>query len=264
MSSGADPLRVVIVDDEPLARDLIRVLLVKDREIVVAGECDGAHAAPLVARTHPHILFLDIQMPEVDGFQVLERIGPDMVAAIVFVTAYDRYALRAFDVHALDYLLKPVDEKRFAVALDRAKRRVRERREGEVDVRLAKLLEERTTSRSRFLVPERGKMVVVDVEQINWIEAADYYVSLHVTHQEAGPASHLLRETMDEIEGQLDADKFVRVHRSAIVNIDRVREIHPLFRGDCALVLHDGTRVKLSRSRRKHFEERFARPRPHR
>lgn len=243
----SEVLRVAIVDDEPLARDAIRVLLKNDREVRVVGEASGADAATLIARTHPDLMFLDIQMPEVDGFMLLDQIGPDTVPAIVFVTAFDRYALRAFEVHALDYLLKPFDDRRFADALARAKERARSK----VPSKIAELLAERTPK--RFLIPERGKSVVVDADQIDWVEAADYYVSLH-----EGKQTHLLRQTMDEIESQLDARKFFRVHRSAIVNLDRVREVHPLFRGDCALVLADGTRLRLSRSRRKAFEALFA------
>lgn len=250
----SEPLRVIVVDDEPLARDGIRALLESDRDVTVAGEATGIDAAALIARTRPDILFLDIQMPEVDGFRLLEQIGADAVPAVVFVTAFDRYALKAFEVHALDYLLKPFDDRRFADALGRAKERARARRRGEVDARIAELLAERSAATSRFLIPVREKTIVVNAADIDWIEAADYYVSLHV----AG-ASHLLRKTMDEIEKQLDPRQFFRVHRSAIVNIDRVREIHPLFRGDCALVLSGGQRVKLSRSRRAEFEARFAR-----
>jgi two-component system, LytTR family, response regulator len=258
-SHEAVPLRVIIVDDEPLARDLIRAMLAKHSDVVIAGEGSGAEGAALIARTRPDIMFLDIQMPEVDGFDLLERVGPDAVPVIVFVTAYDRYALRAFEVHALDYLLKPVDELRFEVALDRGKTRARAHREGNVDAGIARLLADRAKARSRFLVPVRGKVVVIDADQIDWIEAADYYVSLHVSTPE-GPRSHLLRQTMDDLEAELDPQKFVRVHRSAIVNIARVREIHPLFRGDCTLVLADGAHVKLSRSRRKTFEDRLAEP----
>lgn len=246
----SEPLRVVIIDDEPLARDSIRVLLRDDDEVRVVGEASGADAAALIERTRPDLMFLDIQMPEVDGFALLEQIGPEAVPAIVFVTAYDSYALKAFEVHALDYLLKPFNDRRFREALRHAKTRAR----GKLDPRIASLLADRAAAHTRFLIPARRKSVVVDAEQIDWIEAADYYVSLHT-----GPTSHLLRQTMDEIEKQLDSQKFFRVHRSAIVNLDRVREVHPLFRGDCALVLSDGTRLRLSRSRRKAFEARFAR-----
>jgi two-component system LytT family response regulator len=247
-----EAFRILIIDDEPLARDSIRSLLVDDREASVVGEGTGSDAAALVARTRPDILFLDIQMPEVDGFAVIQQVGPDTVPAVIFVTAYDQYAVRAFEVHALDYLLKPFDDQRFAAALVRAKERVGARQRGEVDTRIAELLKDRDLSRTRFLIPAREKTIVVDAAQIDWIEASDYYVTLH-----AGPAAHLLRQTMDEIEKQLDHRQFFRVHRSAIVNVDRVREIHPLFRGDCALVLADGRRIKLSRSRRKDFEALF-------
>jgi two-component system LytT family response regulator len=250
---SSEPLRVIIIDDEPLARDSIRALLEGDAEVRVVGEGTGGEGAALIARTRPDLMFLDIQMPEVDGFALLEQVGAATVPAVIFVTAYDRYALKAFEVHALDYLLKPFDDRRFASALAHAKERARGILRGEVDTRIAALLKERSeASRSRFLIPVREKTIVVDAADIDWIEASDYYVTIH-----CGTSAHLLRQTMDEIETQLDAALFFRVHRSTIVNIDRVREIHPLFRGDCALVLANGQRLKLSRSRRKDFEARF-------
>jgi two-component system LytT family response regulator len=253
---SGEPLRAIVIDDEPLARDAIRTLLADDAEVRVVGEGTGADGAALIARTRPDVMFLDIQMPEVDGFALLEQVGASTVPAVIFVTAYDRYALKAFEVHALDYLLKPFDDRRFAAALAHAKERARGRLRGEVDNRIAELLKERSgMSRSRFLIPVRDKTIVVDAADIDWIEASDYYVTLH-----SGASAHLLRQTMDEIETQLDEHLFFRVHRSTIVNVDRVREIHPLFRGDCALVLADGQRLKLSRSRRKDFEARFERP----
>ena len=253
MSAAQTPYKVLIVDDEPLAREGIDALLANDPDVRVVGQASGPDAVALIARLKPDILFLDIQMPEVDGFALLELVGADAVPAIVFVTAYDRYALRAFEVHALDYLLKPFTDARFASALERAKQQVRSRREGAVDARIAELLRAQQSPRTRFLVPARGKTVVIDASQIDWIEAADYYVCLH-----CGGASHLLRDTMDEIERQLDPEVFFRVHRSAIVNLSRVREIHPLFRGDCELKLADGVGVRLSRTRRREFEARFA------
>jgi two-component system LytT family response regulator len=257
-----ETFRAVIVDDEPLARDSIRLLIERDPAVIIAGEATGSDAAALVTRTRPDIMFLDIQMPEVDGFALLEQIGAEAVPAIVFVTAYDRYALRAFEVHALDYLLKPFDDRRFAQALAHAKECARSSRRGETDARIAQLLDERAgaAAPARFLVPVRDKTIVVDADEIDWIEAADYYVSLHVTRH-GTVASHLLRQTMEELEQRLDPRQFFRIHRSAIVNIDRVREIHPLFRGDCALVLADGRRLKLSRGRRRDFEALFAQPR---
>ena len=253
MSAAQTPYKVLIVDDEPLAREGIDALLANDPDVRVVGQASGPDAVALIARLEPDILFLDIQMPEVDGFALLELVGADAVPAIVFVTAYDRYALRAFEVHALDYLLKPFTDARFASALERAKQQVRSRREGAVDARIAELLRAQQSPRTRFLVPARGKTVVIDASQIDWIEAADYYVCLH-----CGGANHLLRDTMDEIERQLDPEVFFRVHRSAIVNLSRVREIHPLFRGDCELKLADGVGVRLSRTRRREFEARFA------
>jgi len=232
-------VKVVIVDDEPLARQSVRMLVETDRELTVAAECTGVDAAEAIGRERPDILFLDIQMPEVDGFDVLERVGADAVPAIVFVTAYDEYALRAFEVHALDYLLKPFDDRRFFAALSRAKELVRARTPSAF-VR-------------RFLVRTRDKVLFIKADELEWVEAADYYVSLH-----AGGKSYLLRQTMAEIERQLDPAKFVRVHRSAIVNLDRVKEMHPLFRGDCAIVLADGTQLRLSRARREEFERRLA------
>jgi two-component system LytT family response regulator len=214
------------------------MLLANDREVTIVGECSGIDAVEQIARLRPDILFLDVQMPEVDGFEVLERAGADTVPAIVFVTAFDDYALRAFDVHALDYLLKPFDDRRFFTALSRAKERVRARGT--------------STPPRRFLVRTRDKVVFVKSEDIDWVEAADYYVSLHT-----GGKSYLLRQTMADLERQLDPAKFVRVHRSAIVNLERVQEMHPMFRGDSVLVLQDGTRVRLSRARRDELERRL-------
>jgi two-component system LytT family response regulator len=239
-------MKILIVDDEPLARQTVRLLVQDDPEVTIAGECSGADAAAVIARERPDIMFLDVQMPEVDGFALLEQVGADAVPVVVFVTAYDQYALRAFDVHAIDYLLKPFDDRRFAEALQRAKE---QRRRGQVDERLLQLIESRGAFVQRFLVPSREKVVLVRADDVDWIEAADYYVSIH-----AAGKSHLLRETMMELEKRLDPAKFVRVHRSAIVNVDRVREIHPMFRGDSMLVLEDGTQLRLSRARREEFE----------
>ena len=254
MTTAAEAvLKVLVVDDEPLARANVQALLDRDAEVEVVGQGSGVDAVALIARLRPDILFLDIQMPEVDGFALLELIGADAVPAIVFVTAFDQYALRAFDVHALDYLLKPFTDARFAGALARAKTQARSRRRGELDARITELLRAQQSPRTRFLVPARDKTIVVDASQIDWIEAADYYICLH-----CGGTCHLLRDTMDEIERQLDPQQFFRVHRSAIVNLARVREIHPLFRGDCELTLADGVTVRLSRNRRREFEARFA------
>jgi two-component system LytT family response regulator len=237
--------RTLIVDDEPLARESIRVLLERDRDVEIVGECSGVDAAALVARTRPHILFLDVQMPEIDGFDLLGLIGEETVPAVVFVTAYDAFAIRAFEVQALDYLLKPFDDARFARTLERAKERA-----------VAPPPKSAGGHRQRFLVRVRERIVVVNAPDIDWIEAADYYVSIH-----SGGHAYLLREPLAELEKSLDPDVFFRVHRSAIVNLGRIREIHPMFRGDSMLVLSDGSQVKLSRSRRGEFERLFSAPR---
>lgn len=249
------PLRALVVDDEPLARESLRLMIGRHDDFAVVGECSGVDAPSLITRTKPDVLFLDIQMPELDGFGVLEAVGVDAVPAVVFVTAYDAYALKAFQVHALDYLLKPFDDARFAETLQRVKARLRSTQESSAD-RLVALLEEREKTlryARRFLVRVREKVVVVKTEDIDWIEAADYYASIHTASN-----SYLLRETMAELERRLDPERFFRVHRSAIVNLDRVREVHPLFRGDCTLVLSNGAQVKLSRTRRDEFERLFA------
>ena len=244
--------RVLLVDDEPLARTLLRVLLARDPGVEVVGECNGAEAVAEIGSRRPDIVFLDVQMPEVDGFEVLERLDPARAPVVVFVTAYDKYAVRAFEVHAVDYLLKPVSEERLREAVGRAKARVAAEGRSQ-DAGLAALLRERARYPSRILVPARGRTVVVDVAGIDWIEATDYYASIH-----AGGQTHLLRQTMAELERMLDPARFCRVHRSAIVNLDRVREIHPLFRGDSELMLATGARVRLSRSRRAGFQRLFA------
>jgi len=252
------PIRVAIIDDEPLAREALRIVLATDPEVVVVGDCIGVDAPALIEREGVELVFLDVQMPEVDGFEVLAALRPGALPLTVFVTAHDEYAVRAFEVHAIDYLLKPFDDARLMTALARAKERLA--RHGAVaGQEILALLDERaqrTSSVERFLVRARGKVVVVRAADIDWIEAADYYATLHV-----GGESHLIRETMTDLEGSLDARRFVRVHRGAIVNIDRVREVHPLFRGDCTLVLADGTQVKLSRTRRSEFERLFGMPR---
>jgi two-component system LytT family response regulator len=250
----SEPLRVLIVDDEPLARQAIRLMIGDDPEIVVAGECSGPDGAAFVEGTRPDILFLDIRMPEVDGFDLLEQIGIDRAPTVVFVTAYADHALRAFEVHAIDYLLKPVSDARFAQALAHAKAQARLRRAGGPgDPHLGALLREHSRLTRRILVRDRDRTRVLDAAAIDWIEAADYYVEIHV-----GGETHLLRETMNELEQRLDPQSFFRVHRSAIINLERVREIRVLPHGDRELVLADGTHVRLSRARRDEFERLLA------
>jgi two-component system LytT family response regulator len=253
------PIRTAIVDDEPLARDALRAVLAADPAIEVVGDCIGVDAPALIERAQVELVFLDVQMPELDGFQVLDALRPELLPAVVFVTAYDAYAVRAFEIHAVDYVLKPFDDARIATALERARQRLRGGAPGPSDPVLA-LLNQRAGAQAigvqRLLVRTRGKILAVRASDIDWIEAADYYATLHV-----GGASHLVRQTMAELEASLDPRRFVRVHRGAIVNVDRIREVHPLFRGDCTLVLADGTQVKLSRTRRAEFERLFGTPR---
>jgi two-component system, LytTR family, response regulator len=248
------PIPVLIVDDEPLARQAIRLMLAGDPEVQVVGECSGVDGAAAVERTQPELVFLDVQMPEVDGFELLDQVGLDRAPTVVFVTAYSEHALRAFDVRAIDYLLKPLTDERFAEAVARAKEQVRLRRLGHApNPNVGALVRDHSRSTRRILVRDRDRTRVLDVDAIDWIEAADYYAMLHV-----GGESHLLRETMNQLEQRLDPARFVRAHRSAIVNLDRVREILPLFRGDRILVLADGTRVRLSRTHREAFERQLA------
>jgi two-component system LytT family response regulator len=270
------PLRVVVVDDEPLARTGMCGLLARDPELAVVAQCaDGAEAVAAIAGLKPDLVLLDVQMPEMDGFEVLREIGPARMPVVVFVTAFDRFALRAFDVAAVDYLLKPFDDERFDLAVARAKHAVRNAEAGELGRRLMRLVERQGAPppaaemrgdapadvapaaparwASRLVVKGTGRTVFVRVDEVDWIEADDYYARLHV----AGKA-HLLRETMGSLEARLEPARFFRVHRSAIVNLDRVREVQLLFRGEHVVILHDGTRLKLSRSRLEKLEAMLA------
>ncbi len=242
-------MRVLIVDDEPLARETIRGLLEGDPDVEVVGECgSGAEAVGAVLEARPDVLFLDVQMPEVDGFDVLEAIGVDHVPVVIFVTAYDRFALRAFEAHALDYLLKPFDDERFEAALQRARERIRQQQGGDLDHRLRALLEEVRGDRGylrRLVVPSGHRSVFIRTEQIDWIEAERNYIRLHV-----GGRAYLLRENLSRIESALDPAAFCRIHRSTIVNVDRIQAVESLFRGEYLVVLHDGTKLTSGRSYR--------------
>jgi two-component system LytT family response regulator len=215
-----------------------------------------------IGALRPDLVLLDVQMPEMDGFEVLREIGAERMPLVVFVTAYDRFALRAFDVAAVDYLLKPFDDERFLRAIQRAKHAVRNAEVGELGRRLAGLLERGGAEppreppaayASRLMVKNTGRTVFVRVEEVDWIEADDYYAKLRV-----GDRTHLLRESMGSLEGRLDPLCFFRVHRSAIVNLDRVREVQFLFGGEHVVILHDGTRLKLTRARLDRLESLLA------
>ena len=256
-----EKIRTVIVDDEPLARRNLRVLLEKDPQIDIVDECrNGREAVKAINSLSPDLIFLDIQMPEMDGFDVVERVGPEQIQAIIFVTAFDQYALKAFDVHALDYLLKPFDDERFGNALRRAKSQIEAREINRLSKRLLALLDERERMSStrqksyltRVMIKAAGRVVLLKVDEIDFIEADGNYAKLHV-----GRKSHLLREKMHDLEGRLDPAKFVRIHRSVIVNLDRIKEMHPHFNGDYVVVLEDGRQLRLSRTRRENLEARL-------
>lgn len=253
-------IRVLLVDDEPLARERVRKLLEKEPDIELLGECaDGASAVQMIREHAPDLVFLDVQMPELDGFGVLERLGSFTLPAVVFITAHDQFALKAFEIHAVDYLLKPFDAARFQTTLQRVRGILRGKQRGELDVRLAALLaevrpEEKNRTLERIAVKSSGRVVFVKVEDIDWIEAADNYVSLHL-----GTEEHLHRETMATIEGQLPAAQFMRISRSTIVNVDRIKELQPLFHGEYAVLLRNGTRLTLSRSYRDKIDQLMSR-----
>ncbi len=257
----AEKIRTLIVDDEPLARRNLRLLLEKDPQIEILDECgNGREAVKAINTLAPDLIFLDIQMPEMDGFDVVERVGPEQIQAIIFVTAFDQYALKAFDVHALDYLLKPFDDERFAGALRRAKSQIEAREINRLSKRLLALLDERERLNSkrsanyltRVMVKASGRVVLLKVDEIDFIEADGNYAKLHV-----GRKAHLLREKMHDLEARLDPAKFVRIHRSVIVNLDRIKEMHPHFNGDYVVVLEDGRQLRLSRTRRENLEARL-------
>ena len=277
-------IRTLIVDDEPAARAGIRQLLADDAEVVVAGECiNGREAVAAIHETAPDLLFLDVQMPELDGFGVLREVGTDGVPSVVFVTAYDQYALRAFEVHALDYLLKPFSDDRFRESLERAKAQVRHGRLGQLSKKLAALLDTYGATPlaatgaatptpapsptpaaapqpqphaylERLVVKSGGKVTLLRVDEIEWIDADGDYARIHV-----GKTWHLLRETMKRLELQLDPARFVRIHRSTIVNLEKVKELQPFFRGEYVAVLHNGATLKLSRGYRANLEARLGR-----
>jgi two-component system LytT family response regulator len=233
-------IRALIVDDEPLALSNLRVLLARDPGVEIVGECgSGMQALSEIRNKKPELVFLDVQMPEVDGFDVLEQLGALLPPALVFVTAYDQYALRAFEAGALDYLLKPFDNARFELTLERAKERIA-----------------RGTSAPRTIervaIKNAGHVLFLSISAIDWIEAADYYVCLHV-----GTQSHLLRRSMADVEEELEPAAFCRVHRSAIVNLDRVERLETNQDGANEVVLADGTRLRLSRRYRRQLQARL-------
>jgi two-component system, LytTR family, response regulator len=247
-------IKALIVDDEPLARERFRSLLEEEPEIEIVGECaDGRTAVAAIQTQAPDLLFLDIQMPELDGFGVLREIRPEAAPVVVFVTAHDQFALRAFEVHAVDYLLKPFDRERFQTALRHAVEQVKRRERTVLPDRLKEMLAE---LKAPAKTPERlpikigGKVIWVKLEEVDWMESADNYVELHV-----GAKSHLLRETLSALEARLPAGKFVRISRSTMVNASRVREVQRLFYGGYTVMLENGTQLTLSRRYRDKLQQ---------
>ena len=249
-------IRALIIDDEPLARERIRALVAREQDVEIIGEsASGIEAVADIRRLKPDLVFLDVQMPGLDGFGVLKAIGPDRMPATIFVTAHDQYALRAFDVHALDYLLKPFDRKRFQKSLNRARHALDRSRDPEFGRRLISLLQDvshESQHLERIVVKEEGRLFFVAVQDVDWCEAAGNYIRLHV-----GDDEHLVRETMASFEGKLDPNRFVRIHRSTIINIDRVQELQPAFHGDYVVVLRNGKELIMSRGFRERVQSRL-------
>ncbi len=251
----ADAIRTLIVDDEPLARDGLRMLLEPNPGFTVIGEAGtGAEAIELIQKEQPDLVFLDIQMPGMNGFDVLKALAGEPLPLIVFVTAYDSYAIRAFEVHAVDYVLKPVDPARFQTTLDRIVSDLQLRRGSALTAKMAALLEALRREEvkidtggylTRFVIKEGDRIYFVNTDDVDWIEAADYYVQLHT-----GKKTHLIRETLNRLETQLDPAKFLRIHRSTIVNSTRIKELKRHFQSEFIVILHDGTNLKMSRSYR--------------
>ena len=239
-------IRTVIVDDEELARERIESLLAARPDVEIVGVCaDGPSAVEAIDRTRPDLVFLDVQMPGMDGFEVLDTIDAAHMPAVVFVTAYDGHALRAFEIHALDFLLKPFDQARFEKALERARGQLARSAPSVLDSRLVSLLEELREERKypeRLIVKSSGRVFFVRTEDIDWVEASGNYVKIHTKSD-----AYLLRESMKNMEAKLDAKTFVRIHRSAIVNIDRIKELEPWFHGEYIVIMRDGTRLTASR-----------------
>ena len=255
----ATKIRALIVDDEPLARKRIKSLLAHESSVDVIGECsDGHKAVTSINELTPDLVFLDVQMPAMDGFEVIKTIGPERMPTVIFVTAYDQYALKAFEVNAIDYLLKPFDRRRFQKTLERAKAMIRGLQNGNVNNQLLSLLDDLRRKQEmpdRFIIKNGGRVVFLRVEEIDWMRVVGNYVRL-----QAGAEFHLMRETMNGMEAKLSPDKFMRIHRSTIVNIDRVKEVQPWAKGEYVVIMRDGTRLIMSRRYRERLNEQLNKP----
>jgi two-component system LytT family response regulator len=251
-------IRTLVVDDEPMARDRVVSLLQQEDDVDLVGECaDGTQAVAAIQNQAPDLVFLDVQMPGHNAFQVIEAVGVDRMPPVIFVTAYDEYALKAFEVHALDYLLKPFGRDRFQQTLQHARSNVERRRAGDLGRKLLALVNDikpEPPRLERLVVKSGGRVFFLRTEEIDWIEAAGNYVRLHL-----GSDVHLFRETMNRMEVRLDSRQFVRIHRSRIVNTDRVKELQPWFNGEHVVILQNGTRLTLSRGYRDKLQEQLKR-----
>lgn len=252
MRKQSERISVLIIDDEPIAREGVRLQLHKEPQAEIVAECaNGMEAVEAIRELHPDLVFLDVQMPGMDGFEVLQSVGPKAMPAVVFVTAYDKYALQAFDVNAVDYLLKPFDSDRFRQSFRRAKARLRQANAEVVEQRLKALLESVRPAKNyltRLVVKSSGRIFFLAVSEIDWIEAAGKYVSLHT-----GTESHLIRETLTGLEAKLDPADFVRIRHSVIVNVQRVKELSPLFKAEYQVTLLNGTKLISSRRYRRNL-----------
>lgn len=242
-------IRALIIEDEPVARKRMKRLLAGDSEIEIIGECaDGREAVAAIQKLKPDLIFLDIQIPEFDGFDVLKAIKSEQMPFVIFVTAFDKYAIKAFEFHALDYLLKPFEPERLQSSLDRVKKQIQQKNNGDLENRLRSLLEDVKSEpkyQERLAIKSGGDILFLKTDEIDWIEPAGNYLRLHV-----GKESHLLRETLGGLESRLDPKKFVRIQRSIIVNATRIKKLHPLFRGEYVVVLQNGIRLTTTQGYR--------------
>jgi two-component system LytT family response regulator len=251
-------IRTLVVDDEPMARERIVGLLAQEPDVDLVGECsDGSQAVSAIQSLSPDLVFLDVQMPAGDGFGVLRQLKPEQMPMVVFITAYDEYALQAFEVHALDYLLKPFGRDRLQQSLAHARRQHEGHRAGELGKGIMALVDNIAERKpDRLVVKSGGRVFFVRTDEIEWIEAAGNYVRLHLASQ-----THVFRETMNDMEKRLDPERFFRIHRSRIVNADRIKELQPWTSGEYLLVLQNGAHLRLSRNYREKLQQRLFRRR---
>ncbi len=253
-------IRAIIIDDEPLAREKVKLFAASEPDIEIVDLCSNGHEAiASYSKFKPNLLFLDIQMPEINGFDVLQQLPLNSLPCIIFITAYDEFALRAFEFHALDYLLKPYDRERFQKSVAYARTSLQstvemETTKEQINV-LLNSIQQRSAKLERLIVKTNGRIIFLRIEEIDWMEAAGNYVKLHV-----GNESHLIRETMNGLEQQLNPQKFIRIHRSTIINIDKIKELEPYFNGDYKVILDNNIHVILSRTYRENFTKLLGKP----